>query len=40
MQVDLLPGPKDVILKIIEESENNEIIFHTVITLKELSCLL
>ena len=36
MQVDLLPGPKDVILKIIEESENNEIIFHTVITLKRV----
>ena len=36
MQVDLLPGPKDVIFKIIEESENNEIIFHTVITLKRV----
>ena len=36
MQVDLLPGPKDVIFKIIDESENNEIIYHTVITLKRV----
>lgn len=36
MQVDLLPGPKDVMIKIIEESENNELFFHTAITLKRV----
>lgn len=36
IQVDLLPGPKDVMMKIIEESENNELFFHTAITLKRV----
>ena len=36
MQVDLLPGPKDVMIKIIEESENNELFFHTAIPLKRV----
>ena len=36
IQVDLLPGPKDVMIKIIEESENNELFFHTAITLKRV----
>ena len=36
MQVDLLPGPKDVMIKIIEESENNELFFHTAITLQRV----
>ena len=36
IQVDLLPGPKDVMMKVIEESENNELFFHTAITLKRV----
>ncbi len=36
MQVDLLPGPSDVMIKILEESENNELFFHTAITLKRV----
>ena len=36
IQVDLLPGPKDVMIKIIEESENNELFFHTAITLQRV----
>jgi len=36
LEVDLLPGPKDVILKIIEETENNELYIHTAITLKRV----
>ena len=36
VQIDLLPGPSEVMQKIIEESETNELIFHTSITLKRV----
>ena len=36
MEVDLLPGPESVFKKIIEEFESNELIFHTLITLKRV----
>ncbi len=36
LEVDLLPGPKEVFNKIILESENNELFFHTAITLKRV----
>ena len=36
LDVDLLPGPNEVLDKIILESENNELFFHTAITLKRV----
>ncbi len=36
LEVDLLPGPESVFKKIIEEFESNELIFHTLITLKRV----
>ena len=36
LEVDLLPGPENVFQKIIEEFESNELIFHTLITLKRV----
>ncbi len=36
IEVDLLPGPKEVFNKIILETENNEIYYHTAITLKRV----
>ncbi len=36
VQVDLLPGPNEVMQKIVDESETNELIFHTSITLKRV----
>ena len=36
VEIDLLPGPSEVYSKIITESENNEIFYHTAITLKRV----
>jgi NitT/TauT family transport system permease protein len=36
LNVDLLPSPLNVFLKIIEEFKSNELIFHTLITLKRV----
>lgn len=36
INVDLLPGPKEVFLKIIEEAESYELFIHTSITLKRV----
>ncbi|MEE2695093.1 MAG: ABC transporter permease subunit [Pseudomonadota bacterium] len=36
VEIDLLPGPKDVFYKILEETEKNELYFHTAITLKRV----
>ena len=36
LEVDLLPGPESVFVKIIEELNNEELIFHTSITLKRV----
>ncbi len=36
LEVDLLPGPKNVSDKIVEEFVSNELIFHTAITLKRV----
>ena len=36
LEVDLLPGPESVCVKIIEELNNEELIFHTSITLKRV----
>ena len=36
LEVDLLPGPESVFEKIIEELNNEELIFHTLITLKRV----
>ena len=36
VQIDLLPGPNEVMQKIVDESETNELIFHTSITLKRV----
>ena len=36
IEIDLLPGPKEVFDKIILETEDNELYFHTAITLKRV----
>ena len=36
VDVELLPGPYDVSIKIIEEAESSELFFHTLITLKRV----
>ena len=36
VEVDLLPGPGEVFDKIILEAEDNEIFYHTAITLKRV----
>ncbi|MFL2661627.1 MAG: ABC transporter permease [Alphaproteobacteria bacterium] len=36
VEIDLLPGPNEVMQKVIAESETNELIFHTSITLKRV----
>ncbi|MBS91644.1 MAG: ABC transporter permease [Rickettsiales bacterium] len=36
IDVELLPGPKDVFAKIVEETENKELFIHTIITLKRV----
>ena len=36
LEVDLLPGPKDVYEKILIETEDNELFYHTAITLKRV----
>jgi len=36
VNVDLLPGPKEVFLKILEEAESSELFIHTFITLKRV----
>ena len=36
LSVDLLPSPKDVLIKVSEEVSNNELFFHTFITLKRV----
>ncbi len=36
LSVDLLPSPKDVLIKVSEEFSNNELFFHTFITLKRV----
>jgi len=36
VQIDLLPGPNEVMQKIVDESETNELILHTSITLKRV----
>ncbi|MFL2678878.1 MAG: hypothetical protein ACJ0GH_00670, partial [Alphaproteobacteria bacterium] len=33
LSVELLPSPKNVFLKLIEEFSSNELVFHTFITL-------
>ena len=36
VNVDLLPSPKNVLIKLNEEALNNELFFHTLITLKRV----
>ncbi len=36
LEVDLLPGPENVLKKTVEEFESNELVFHTLITLKRV----
>ena len=36
LSVDLLPSPKDVLIKLSEEFSNNELVFHTLLTLKRV----
>ena len=36
LEIDLLPGPKNVSDKIVEEFVSDELIFHTAITLKRV----
>ncbi len=36
LDVELLPSPRNVIIKILEEASNNELFFHTIITLKRV----
>jgi len=36
LNVELLPSPRNVIIKIFEEASNNELFFHTIITLKRV----
>ena len=36
IEIDFLPGPKEVFDKIILETEDNELYFHTAITLKRV----
>ena len=36
LEIDLLPGPENVFKKIVEELYNDELLFHTLITLKRV----